>query len=102
MGVQIPPPTLFFTPYPGWLRLPLPQLLGRLVRGLEAQLAVDLSLVGRVGVLEGGPHVAQGSYEAGDLVPGHPPLVSRTAEDLLGSRPPGLGLGDPAGDDGRI
>jgi hypothetical protein len=65
-------------------------------------VAVDLSLVRRICVLQRGPDVAKGCYEGSDLVPGHPLLAPGAPKDLFGPRSPGLRLSDPASDDRRV
>ncbi len=64
----------------------------------------DLGLVGGVGFGEDDQHVAEGLDHGGDFVPGRPPVgvVGGLAELAFGGSAFGLGLCDPAGDEGRV
>jgi hypothetical protein len=73
----------------------------RVVRQPQAELAVDLGLVGGVSVAEHCDDVLEGPDQRGDLCVGHPAWCGglRRVQIVFGPCPFGLRLGDPAADD---
>jgi hypothetical protein len=69
---------------------------------VDAQLAVGVSLVGGVGLPEGGDGVAECGDQGAYLVLGESLALGGLADGAFGGAPLGLDLGDPLADEGGV